>query len=110
MTRAQKKEELEQHLFEQIEMLKLSCESFDRGVLFESKRIATGIRVLFHNTKSSHALIEQLGIKNKINYLSTATPYDNKNNKFSRKDIILSVANKDGGAHVDPELEEITII
>jgi hypothetical protein len=29
---------------------------------------------------------------------------DEQNNKLSRKDLILSVSNKDGGAHVDPEL------
>jgi len=32
---------------------------------------------------------------------------DNKNNKMSRKDIILAIANQDGGAHVDPNLNEI---
>ena len=29
---------------------------------------------------------------------------DNKKNVFRRRDIILSLANQDGGAHVDPEL------
>ena len=31
---------------------------------------------------------------------------DEHGNIFTRKDIILTVCNKDGGAHVDPELEE----
>jgi len=31
---------------------------------------------------------------------------DRKDNKTSRKDLILAVANKDGGAHVDPVLNE----
>ncbi len=31
---------------------------------------------------------------------------DQKGNKTSRKDLILAVANKDGGAHVDPVLNE----
>ena len=31
---------------------------------------------------------------------------DNKRNLFARKDIVLAVANKDGGAHVDPTLNE----
>ncbi len=30
-----------------------------------------------------------------------------RKNKFTRKDIILNVANKDGGAHVDPTLPEM---
>jgi hypothetical protein len=31
---------------------------------------------------------------------------DKENNKFRRIDIILSVANKDGGVHVDPQLDK----
>lgn len=31
---------------------------------------------------------------------------DQAENEFSRKDIILSVANQDGGAHVDPKIDE----
>ena len=31
---------------------------------------------------------------------------DNKKNTFSRKKIVLAVTNKDGGAHIDPELDE----
>lgn len=32
--------------------------------------------------------------------------FDDKNNFFSRKDIVLSVANQDGGAHIAPEFKE----
>lgn len=32
--------------------------------------------------------------------------FDDKSNVFTRKDIVLFVANNDGGAHVDPELKE----
>jgi hypothetical protein len=31
---------------------------------------------------------------------------DNKNNAFTRKDLVLAVANKEGGAHVDPTLDQ----
>lgn len=31
---------------------------------------------------------------------------DQHNNSFTRKEIVLAVANQDGGAHVDPEIEE----
>jgi len=31
---------------------------------------------------------------------------DSENNHFTRKDLILGLANKDGGSHVDPELDE----
>jgi SEC-C motif len=36
----------------------------------------------------------------------TAIFVDNKKRKISRKDLILSLANQDGGAHVDPALNE----
>ena len=32
--------------------------------------------------------------------------FDDKKNKFTRRDIVTYVANQDGGAHVDPELDE----
>ncbi|MNY38532.1 hypothetical protein D3C86_1731660 [compost metagenome] len=31
---------------------------------------------------------------------------DQHQSRFSRKDIVLTVANQDGGAHVDPSLDE----
>ena len=31
---------------------------------------------------------------------------DTLNNKFSREDLVLTVSNKDGGAHVDPSLDD----
>jgi hypothetical protein len=31
---------------------------------------------------------------------------DNQGRLFNRRELILNVANTDGGAHVDPELEE----
>ena len=49
-------------------------------------------------------------IKNKIRsiyYVETLAKYfDDKKNKFTRRDIVTYVANQDGGAHVDPELDE----
>jgi len=30
---------------------------------------------------------------------------DNKENTFTRKDLVLNVANKEGGAHIDPKLD-----
>jgi hypothetical protein len=31
---------------------------------------------------------------------------DSKKSKFNRRDLVLALANKDGGAHVDPELDQ----
>jgi len=54
---------------------------------------------------------EFLAIKTKKSYQSfkiwwERTVLDDKNFKFSRKDVTLLVANKDGGAHVDEDLPE----
>jgi hypothetical protein len=57
----QKKEELLNHLLEQYNFLISSCRIFDEeGKLSEAKRIAQVLRVLLHQTNSSHALFEQL--------------------------------------------------
>jgi len=32
---------------------------------------------------------------------------DNKSNEFTRRDLVLAVANKEGGAHVDPKLDQV---
>jgi hypothetical protein len=37
---------------------------------------------------------------------SQAVFVDNRRDKFSRKDIVLSVADTDGGAHVDPGIPD----
>jgi len=146
--------ELEVHLKEQISFLETSANSFDDGAEEEAKRIAVTIRILVHDTKSSHSLLRQLGKNPK--FLDTSSDLDSKNilahgglikilnephqsryiamldnfptptikmidfdswwnkhvfvdkqgRKLKRKDLILTAANQDGGAHVDPSLDE----
>jgi hypothetical protein len=151
----QTKSELEAHLSEQIHFLEASSLSFDAGYEGEAKRLATTLRVLLHDTKSSKSLLGQLGIKD-IQFYDTASEFDpnnllthsgltllrmnvagakhvplldetlgrklkkvdfdkwwakivivdNMRNKMSRKDIVQVVADQDGGAHVDPNLDK----
>ncbi|SHJ92052.1 hypothetical protein SAMN04487911_1589 [Arenibacter nanhaiticus] len=68
-----KYEDLEDHLKEQIEFLNTSCDLFDDGKFAEAKRIATIIRVLFHDTRHSKSLLGQLGRKSDSFY-STNLP------------------------------------
>ncbi|MDZ4992562.1 hypothetical protein GNF80_06180 [Clostridium perfringens] len=141
--------DLEEHWKEQIYFLNTSATLFDQGSEIEAKRMATSLRILFHETSNSHSLLKQL---NKQNFLllsssSLYTPsnllsswlllkvglsnntlkyrpltldnsnrmflmkfedwwneiiFDDKKNIYSRRDIILFVANQDGGAHIDP--------
>ena len=52
------------HLFaEQLSLIGSSAYMFDRGNRAEAARIATALRVLFHDTPKSHSVVGQLGIK-----------------------------------------------
>jgi len=150
-------QELGEALKEQLEMLRKSCEGFDRGDILEAKRIAVHLRILWHNTRQSTGLASQLNLANDVidtafvvppAFVSSASPEpssderrlfavggkrayvplfdygpagvnripfnqwwegtvisDGSGHKFSRKDLVLAVANTDGGAHVDPALD-----
>lgn len=149
------KQELQEQWNNHMVFLESSCDSFDKGLFIEAKRLAVSLRVLFHQTSKSFALCNQLNYENQLLLWSSAylyTPsnllsswtllnvvlgekgkmtyapilktnngrtfflnvddwwneiiFDDKNNFFSRKDIVLSVANQDGGAHIAPEFKE----
>ena len=149
--------QLIEHLDENLEFLKRSCESFDLGYISEAKRLAVTIRVLLHDTGNSKSLLNQLGIKNSMVFYNTANPFnpknlvvhnglvgvrmdsgqirfvapleesveipgrpnnfvsfsdwwdetiikDSENTTYTRGDLVKILANKDGGAHVDPQI------
>lgn len=152
----QSTKELKKHWDEQLRFLRKSAREYDKGDESEAKRMATNLRILFHETNKSHSLLKQLNskeIKNNFLFLSSSGIYipanliptstllviessisgskyksigmsskdlhlltfndwwneiifDDKKNKFTRKDIILLVSNQDGGAHIDPYLDE----
>mgnify|MGYP007094902746 CR=1 FL=1 len=129
--------------------------AYDNGFEDEAQRIATVLRTLLHDGRNSHALLTQLGMKEKMHLLSSVDTYvptneiaytglianrignskgeyiptsesqsklsnkwfrfadwwselviDDKNNLFTREDIIRKISDSDGGAHVDPTLKE----
>ncbi len=151
------KTDFKEHLRKQLSFLKNSCNSYDSGFHEEAIRIATVIRVLLHQTKSSNSLLTHLNATS-TNLLSTSVPpsensighigmgalvlgggeakyipnlnhgpqhkYIPVNDWWNqiiyilqtqtilrRKDIVLTAANKDGGAHIDksltPEYEKL---
>lgn len=152
MSYSKSREELVEHLKEQLQFMNLSMNSYDAGFESEAKRLATSIRILVHDTEKSTSLLKSLNIKESINYYSylelqehaktiafvglsmgfseegfryfpkTGEPkykmdfnswWDqpviinkNTNVHFSRKDIVITVCNKDGGAHIDPTLSD----
>lgn len=66
--------ELENHLKEQISFLETSANSFDAGTEEEAKRLALAIRILVHDTSSSHSLLGQMG-KN-LEFYDTSSDLD----------------------------------
>lgn len=179
---AQSHEELMEHLREQIGYLRASSGAFDEGATAEYKRLAHTLRLLLHQTRVSHALLSQVGMRDTMEFWDSAgevSPYnmlaectlvamsyevrpgeepaaqycatleDSPPPRFvpperwiqffadygrpwrlaqawlpfdawwsesvvrmldhgclSRMDLVLAVANKDGGSHVDPRIAD----
>jgi hypothetical protein len=147
----QSKEDLLDHLRDQLQFLDASCKSFDAGFEGEAKRVATVLRVLIFDSNKQHSLLGQLGVKLALQYHDAAGAPPSPNTivfvglsmgrgeggmryfpklsepkrkltfddwwsapiviqkvtgvQVSRKDSILSLANQDGGSHVDPALD-----
>jgi hypothetical protein len=149
LSRPQPDRRFEDKLKEQLGFLKRSCQAFDQGHEEEALRIATSLRVIFHQTDKSTSLVSHLGLadsqmlsssrghgdyKDFLRYalnLASPTPiralpmlgtafhkisvnqwwkhepvFVHEGKAHARRRIILSAANKDGGAHVDKDLED----
>lgn len=153
---AKSKDDLKRELVDQLQLLKMSCEAFDKGTEAAGKYIALSLRVLLHLHGRSRALLDQLGYRSG-RFISSCSPLDpnnllteapllamklseegvqwmplvatsigpatprylpfsdwwlelvlkdNQGRKFSRLNLVQHVADTDGGAHVDPELDE----
>lgn len=139
---------LQEKLRQQISFLERSCVAFDQGAEEEALRIATSLRVIFHDTNTSTSLVRHLGLPHQMlsssrghgdyrdyldyrlnltsqtpvraiprlkrsfhkvslnNWWKHETVFLHKGTPNARRKIVLSAANKDGGAHVDRDLEE----
>jgi hypothetical protein len=140
---------LVEKLREQLRFMQRSCAAFDQGAEEEAIRIATSLRVIFHNTPASTSLIAHLGLGGKkmlsssrghgnwqdflAHQLNLSSPepirmlpllgdkfielsiqdwwgnepvFVHNAEKYPRRKIVLSAANKDGGAHVDHKLDK----
>jgi hypothetical protein len=139
---------LTKKLEERVQFIRRSSEAYDQGSEEEALRIATSLRVVFHQTGASTSLITHLGfgakkllsssrghgdwkdyLAHEINLNSPVpirmwpilgdkfhelsiddwwqneTVFVHNGTNHTRRKIILSAANKDGGAHVDADLE-----
>jgi hypothetical protein len=147
--------DIEQHLQRQLRLLEKSCVAYDAGDRDEYGRIATAIRVIVYDNRTSRSLLSQLSLRN-IQFSSYARPISGRNllpdspltlfkmgvsgsatlpmfdastkhprrvtfdlwwnedvirlqddERLKRSEVVLIAANQDGGAHVDPELDEV---
>ena len=55
--------ELQQHLCEQLRFLQIAAAAYDGGEPEAAKMLATTMRVLVHDTHTSHSVLGQLGCK-----------------------------------------------
>jgi hypothetical protein len=60
-------------LRDQQTLLRSACRGFDEGSHPEAQNIAGRLRVLLHDTKLSHSLLGQLGVKERLPYLDTSS-------------------------------------
>jgi hypothetical protein len=164
--RHQSRQEVREHLAEQVDFIRSSVQRFDQGHLAEAKRLAVHLRILLRDSggrRPQVALLTQLGsdfhwrfvdsVVVPLDFVGPTSPYhglaairmeanesggkiafeslfasgeveppnvrrafsdwwprmvmrDAENRRFSRADLVLTVANQDGGAHVDPTLDE----
>ena len=66
---------MNEQLSHQLYFLKTSLSLYETNEA-EAKRLATTLRVVFHDTKHSFSLAEQLGIKSSIQFLEPKVPID----------------------------------
>jgi hypothetical protein len=157
--RARERPNLLSRLREHVSFLDASAAAFDNGFEAEAKRLAVSLRVLLHHTAASQALLNQLGVTDRLRFTDTSEPIspytlgpslglvllrldgrtgagtyiaplgglppprikpptefvrwwnvdlyiDEERTAWNRKQFVQTLANKEGGAHVDPKLND----
>jgi uncharacterized protein YchJ len=92
-------------LAEQVRFLQNSATAFDSDHEDEAKRLATTLRVLLHDTATSHSVLEQLGVKTKMAYADTAQPI-NSASLAETPGLVIFKVSPEGGRYV-PALERL---
>lgn len=94
-----------EHLSRQLGFIHRSCEAYDTGHRDEAIRIATSIRVLVHDTRSSTSLITHLGAAD-LQLLSTVPPDEPDESGLQRVTLngLASMKFDATGVHLVPPL------
>lgn len=86
----------------QVELLETYCDGFDQGNEALALPMATSIRVLVHDTRSSTSLLEMLGVKGKIRFTDTASHIMPGNLLGNFGLVVAKVTVGQGGEYVAP--------
>lgn len=87
--------------------LRRSCELFDQGYTDEGIRIATALRVLLHDTKSSKSLLSHLKVKGIMKFNSSCHPPPSGVLMFEGMGVVsMKVSGHDVSRRLDPVLDE----
>lgn len=89
-------------LDENVSFLRVSAQSFDAGFEAEAKRLAVTLRVLLHDTQTSHSLLTQLGVKSQLRFVDTADHIDPHNLIVSAPGLVIMRMTSEGGSYVAP--------
>jgi hypothetical protein len=99
-----------------IQLKKKNIKFYDTAYNYDPKYLTPGLIQIRVSTLNGAQYVPPLDDGSPSRYLKGKIPFDewwNKivfadttGNKFTRKDLILAVCNKDGGAHIDPKLNK----
>lgn len=87
----QTRAELIHHRQEQLDFIVSACNQYDAGKHHFIKQAATAIRVLVHNFGSSHALLAQLDLLDRMTLVDSVGPIDESNLVTTNNLVSLTV-------------------
>lgn len=90
--------ELQTHFREQLRFLHTSARYFDSGTRSEAKRMATALRILFHDSDAAPSLTAQLRIRDSLS-LSNTVSGDCTENLFPYSGLTMARAGPDVGTY-----------
>lgn len=93
-------QELLEHWDDQLSFIQSSIQQFDKGIENEARRIATSLRVMFHETSRSHSLIKQTGLKHNFLLWSSGGLYTPSNLLSSW--VLLELEVNESGLYYKP--------
>jgi hypothetical protein len=80
--------ELVSALGEQLNAIKTSSAAFDAGDNWEAKRLATAAHIILYDKGRTVSLLTQLGVKERINFISSSVPA-NPNNSLAETPLVI---------------------